>query len=200
MLDTSDARLRADVAELLERLTVSQAAPLLSARDASNDALTTAISNYKRGTPPFETDAAGQVQLWKWNDTTKKLASIRVPADEAQIMWIARLADELARSRPTHPVHQLQALVLRLESAGLASGKSITNSVDPAALARADSQVLSAKHWKQVFRTLPSLLWKPWHGSAIPAFCWRPAANRRRWSPRLKAPVAASASPLFTPS
>ncbi len=145
MLETNDAALRAEVVALLERLAVPQAAPLLSASSASAErVLATAIANYKRGMPPFAADAANQVELWKWNDATKSFASARVPADEAQIIWIARLADDLARIRPKNPDDQRQALVLRLEADGIKRGKAVAgNPINPTLLAHADPQVLS---------------------------------------------------------
>lgn len=120
MLETNDPNLRNDVAALLRRLAVPQAAPFLSTDPTSAErAVGTALSNYQRGTPPFAVDGDNQVELWKWNDAAKKLTSIRVPADEAQTIWIARLADELARIRPDNNDDQRRALVLRLEAAGL---------------------------------------------------------------------------------
>jgi hypothetical protein len=143
MLDTNDANLRAEVATLLKKLAVPQAAPLLAASSGSGEkALATAINNYKRGTPPFAVDELNQIELWKWNDATKKLTAIRVPVNEAQTVWIARLADELARIRP-NAVDQRQALVLRLESAGLTGGGSVSKPINPALLAQADPQMLS---------------------------------------------------------
>jgi hypothetical protein len=143
MLDTNDANLRAEVARLLQKLAVPQAAPLLAASSGGGEkALATAINNYKRGTPPFAVDELNQIELWKWNDATKKLTAVRVPVHEAQTIWIARLADELARIRP-NAVDQRQALVLRLESAGLTGGGSISKPINPALLAQADPQMLS---------------------------------------------------------
>jgi CheY-like chemotaxis protein len=140
MLETSDANLRSDVATLLQRLAVPQATPFLLASSASAErAVTTALANYQHGTPPFGVDDSDRVELWQWDDATKKLTSMRLPADEAQVLWIARLAAELARLRPNSYADQRQALVLRLESAGIAaplpSGKGqaggALNSADP---------------------------------------------------------------------
>ena len=82
-----------------------------------------------------------QVEIWKWNDATKKLSSVRVPADQAQVLWIARLAGELARIRPGNYDDQRRALVLRLQAAGIAG--AATNSIDTARLAQADPRQLS---------------------------------------------------------
>jgi CheY-like chemotaxis protein len=141
MLETRDANLRSSVTTILAHLAVPQAAPFLVADPAAAErALVTALSNYQHGTPPFAVDEANEVELWKWDDTTKKLTSMRLPADEAQLIWIARVADELARVRPDSPDDQRRALVLRLESAGLNSkGKAQT----PKSLALADPQILS---------------------------------------------------------
>ena len=146
MLETNDARLRADVSTLLQALVVPQSAPFLAPDVASAErALATAINNYKHGTPPFAVDESNQVELWKWDDTAKKLSSARLPADEAQVVWIARLADELARIRPDSLADQQQALVLRLESTGLTKGAvPNTKVISTAALAQADPRVLSA--------------------------------------------------------
>jgi CheY-like chemotaxis protein len=145
MLATDDPELRADVAMLLERLAVPQAAPLLAAdSQAAERAVATAISNLKRGVPPFEADSNNQVEFWRWDDATKSLAVARLPADEAQIAWISRLADERARLRRDSPEAQLRALVLRLEMSGLIGAKSNASPIDPAALARADPRELNA--------------------------------------------------------
>lgn len=145
MLDTNDPQLYADVAHLLERLAVPQAVPLLSANSVNVDkSLANAIRNYRHGTPPFPIDESNHVELWSWNDGTKSLSSARVPADDAQIMWIARLADQLARTRPDH-VDQQQALVLRLEADGLARGKpQPAQPINRALLAHAGPRVLSS--------------------------------------------------------
>ncbi len=141
MLETRDANLRSSVATLLAHLAVPQAAPFLAADPvAAERALAKALSNYQHGTPPFAVDDANEVELWKWSDATKKLTSMRVPADEAQLIWIARVADELARVRPDSPDDQRRALVLRLESAGLTSKGGAQT---PKSLALADPQVLS---------------------------------------------------------
>ena len=54
MLETSDPQLRADVAAVLERLRVPQAAAALLSTDtaAAEQTLAAALSNYQRGTPP----------------------------------------------------------------------------------------------------------------------------------------------------
>lgn len=144
MLDTNDANLRAEVVTLLQKLAVPQAAPLLAASSGNGEkALAVAINNYKQGTPPFAVDELNQIELWKWSDTTKKLTAIRVPVSEAQTIWIARLADELARIRP-NAVDQRKALILRLESEGLTGGGSVSKPINPALLAQADPRELSA--------------------------------------------------------
>lgn len=145
MLTTNDANLRNDVATILQRLAVPQAVPFLPQTSVSPDkALTIAINNYKHGTPPFAVDESNQVEMWKWNDATKKFTSVRVPAAEAQIIWIARLADELARIRPGSTEDELEALVLRLESEGLTGSSAVANRINPALLAQADPGQLSA--------------------------------------------------------
>ncbi len=141
MLETNDTNFRTDVAALLQRLAVPQAIPLLPASSASAEqALRTALKNYQHGTPPFAVDDFNQVELWKWDDAAKKLTSVRVPADEAQIIWIARLAGELAHIRPDNYADQRQALILRLEAAGLTGKKA--NAATTTRLAQADPQML----------------------------------------------------------
>jgi len=145
MLVTNDPNLRSDVTTVLQRLKVPQAAPFLPQASMSPDkALSIAIHNYKRGTPPFAVDEAGQVEIWKWNDAAKTLTSVRVPAGEAQTIWIARLADELARVRPGSTADELEALVLRLESEGLTGGGDLTNPINKTLLAQADPSQLNA--------------------------------------------------------
>ena len=51
---------------------------------------------------------------------TKQLSSVKLPADEVQTIWAARLALALAQFRPENAAYQRQALVLGFESAALA--------------------------------------------------------------------------------
>lgn len=142
MLTTSDANLRADVAAILQRLAVPQAAPLLPTDTASAErALRAAIKNYQHGTPPFAVDASGQVELWKWDDGNKKLSAVRLSADKAQVIWIARLATELAHLHPDDYAAGRTALVLRLEAAGLTGDQA--NLPAPATLAKGGPQLLN---------------------------------------------------------
>lgn len=142
MLATSDPTLRAEVTLLLQKLVVPQAAPLLPADStATEHALRTAIKNYQHGTPPFPVDADNLVELWNWDDANKKLSAVRVPADKAQVIWIARLATELAHLHPDDYSAGKQALVLRLEAAGLAG--SGTAQPVTANLAQAEPQLLN---------------------------------------------------------
>jgi CheY-like chemotaxis protein len=142
MLTTNDANLRADVAAILQCLAVPQAVPLLPTDTASAErALRTAIKNYQHGTPPFAVDADGQVELWKWDDANKKLSAVRLPADKAQVIWIARLATELAHLQPDDYAAGKQALVLRLEAAGLAGGAA--DMPASATLAQGEPQLLN---------------------------------------------------------
>ncbi len=134
MLDTSDTSLKTDSAQLLASLQVSQAAPFLTGSDLAEreQSLVRAIDRYRQGTPIFAPNELGQVELWHWNDAAKQLSATRVPADEAQVIWTARLARELARLRPDNRDYQRQALVLSLEAAGLTAGASAkTTSTDP---------------------------------------------------------------------
>jgi CheY-like chemotaxis protein len=120
MLDTSDPALRSIVAGILQNLSVQQAIPLLPQTSQSAErTITSALENYRRGTPPFAVDEANQVELWQWNDATKKLSSTRYPADEARIIWMARLARDLGRYHPENHAYTQQALLLDLEAAAL---------------------------------------------------------------------------------
>lgn len=145
MLDTRDPKLYADVAGLLLRLRVVQAAPLLAANSAGADqALADAISAYRRGVPAFAVNEANEVEMWRWDNATHQLTSVRVPADQAQVIWIARLADALARVRPNNATDQREALVLRLESAGITAAKpGAPNAAVTTALANASPQLLN---------------------------------------------------------
>lgn len=125
MLTTGDPNVRAEVATILQRLAVPQAAPLLPLDStAAEQGLRTAIKNYQHGTPPFAVDADNLIELWNWDDAHKKLSAIRVSADKAQVIWIARLATELAHLHPDDFAAGKQALVLRLEAAGLSGDKA----------------------------------------------------------------------------
>ena len=78
--------------------------------------LLNAIRRYQSGTPPFVADDQNQIELWHWDDATKKLTSIRYAADEATTIWTARLALELVRLREANRDYQVQGIVLGLES------------------------------------------------------------------------------------
>jgi CheY-like chemotaxis protein len=118
MLDTQDAALRADVVSLLQHLNVLQAQPFFPATpSAAEQKLATALSSYARGTPAFTVDQDNQVELWQWNDATKTLTSARVPASQARIIWMAKLARALYQLRPDNPAYQRRALLLTFEAA-----------------------------------------------------------------------------------
>lgn len=120
MLDTKDATLRTDVADILRHLQVPQADPLLYADDPhSGHDLATFLYNYQHGTPVFEADADQQVELWQWNDATKQLSPIRLPADQAQILWMSKLARALSEAHPDNAEYRHRANVLTLEAAEL---------------------------------------------------------------------------------
>ncbi|HEY3393486.1 MAG TPA: hypothetical protein VGK58_12315 [Lacipirellulaceae bacterium] len=127
MLSTKDPALRADVSRLLTHLRATEAAPFLAARSASAErALLEAIENYSAGVPVFSPDEAGQVELWHWNDATKKLVSARYPADEARVIWIARLSRALAAARPDNREYLRQAWLYVAEAAGLTGGAKVS--------------------------------------------------------------------------
>jgi CheY-like chemotaxis protein len=120
MLSTNDPALRTEVASILEHLAPPQAIPFLPKdRATAERVLVDAIDRYSSGTPPFAVDENNQVELWHWNDTTKRLTAARYAADDARIIWTARLARALAQLRPTNSHYQRQAWLLGLEAAGL---------------------------------------------------------------------------------
>jgi CheY-like chemotaxis protein/HEAT repeat protein len=143
MLDTHDPVLRADVADLLRQLQVPQAQPLVTASDAAAEhEISTALSSYERGTPIFLTDQDNQVELWQWNDATKQLSSARIPAAEARIVWMSKLARTLTQLQPQNPDYQRRALVLAWEAE---SSKLTPRNwpVNPKFISRADPQFLN---------------------------------------------------------
>jgi HEAT repeat protein len=141
MLETPDPQLRSDVTSILEKLVVPQAAPLLprSIHDAEQS-LTAALRNYRRGMLPFAADENNQIELWRWDDATKKLAAARFPVDEARIIWMARLARNLTHYVPDNDVYAKQALALELEAAALTGN---ANSPAVAELQSADLGLLN---------------------------------------------------------
>ena len=135
MLSTKDANLRDHVARLLTHLRATEAAPFLAASSASarlsspksaERALLDAIENYSAGVPAFSPDEAGQIELWHWNDATNKLVAARYPADEAQVIWIARLSRALASLRPDNREYLRQAWLYVAEAAGLTGGANVS--------------------------------------------------------------------------
>jgi CheY-like chemotaxis protein len=119
MLDTSDPALRSDVARLLVELKVPRAQPFLVGPANSERELAAALHSYAQGTPVAIPDAANQVELWQWNDANKQLTAARLPADEARIVWMSKLARALAQLRPENGDYQQRALVLAWEAASL---------------------------------------------------------------------------------
>jgi hypothetical protein len=137
MLETSDPALRAEVAALLDRFSVPQAVPLLPSTSASAQrAMTSAMENVQAGVPPFSPDDADQVELWQWDDAARKLTSARLPAKEARIAWMARLARHLARLRPHDERLAREALLVEMESSqfspSAAAGESVKQALGSA--------------------------------------------------------------------
>ncbi len=142
MLDTHDTELYADVTDLLRKLEVHQAAPLVARNEGSPEqAIAAALSSYERGTPVFVPDADNQVELWQWNDVTKQLTSTRVPADEARTVWISKLARMLTLLQPNNTDYQRQALVLAWE-AETANPAVLNWPVNPRFVAQAEPHFL----------------------------------------------------------
>jgi CheY-like chemotaxis protein len=152
ILGTADDSLRSDIADLLAQLQFPPAAPLIASHlSMPEQALEAALERHTKGTPAFEADEANQVELWYWNDATKKLVSRRFPADEAQIIWMARLARALANLRPDMATHQRRALLLELEASGLIgasqSAKQLIETSDNRMLDDVLSDALAAGYW-----------------------------------------------------
>jgi CheY-like chemotaxis protein len=119
MLDSDNAALRADVAELLRHLQVPQAAPLIAEDPTvAERALTAAIEQIVRGTPPFAVDEHNRIELWKWCDESKLIVA-HVSADDASVIWMSRLARRRAQLRPENREYVRQSLLLGLEAASL---------------------------------------------------------------------------------
>jgi CheY-like chemotaxis protein len=121
MLSTNDPSLRVEVDGLLRQLRIVQAIPLLptTSLTSAERALTTALTRYAAGMPPFAVNESNQVELWHWDDAAKRLHSARYQADEARVIWSSRLARMLVQLRPENRAYQRQAWVLGLEAAGL---------------------------------------------------------------------------------
>ncbi len=121
MLDTSDIQLRGEVGELLLRLRVTSAVPLVAAGNSASGetALQQALADYQRGTQPFAVNEANHVELWHWDDATKTLSSATYSPDAARILWMARLARQLSQMRPDDRIYLRRAVALDLEAAGL---------------------------------------------------------------------------------
>jgi hypothetical protein len=118
MLDTRDPALRAVVIQSLQRLQIPRVQPFVPATSsAAEQKLVTALSSYERGTPIFVPDHENYVEIWQWNDATKQLSSARLPADEARIIWMSKLARALSNLRPDNPDYRRKALVLSWEAA-----------------------------------------------------------------------------------
>jgi CheY-like chemotaxis protein/HEAT repeat protein len=143
MLDTHDPIVRADVGDLLRQLQVPQAQPLIAASNpAAEREILRALSSYERGTPVFVADQDNEVELWQWNDATKQLSSLRVPAAEARIVWMSKLARTLTQLQPQNPDYQRRALVLTWEAE--ASNQTPRNwPVNPKFISQANPQFLN---------------------------------------------------------
>ena len=127
MLSTNDMALHAEVSALLVRLGVTQAAPLLPQSPATSEqALLDAIARYSAGTPPFALDEANRAEIWHWNDANQTLTAARYPADDARVIWMARLARALAQLQPENREYQRQAWLLGLEATGLVSSIDVS--------------------------------------------------------------------------
>jgi hypothetical protein len=147
MLGSKDTTLRREVARLLVESRVSQAAPFLASNsEQAEQTLQAAITSYVKGSPPFTPDESNQVELWFWNDTTKSLSSQRYSADEARVIWMARLASALAQLRPGNCDYERHALMTALEAVSFNSPPHVSTGAAPAIqklLASADPALLN---------------------------------------------------------
>jgi len=144
MFETNDQQLRQDIVQLLRHLGVAQAAPLILNNTVEAErALNQAISRYREGTPAFAPDEVDRVRIWNWDDNAKKLSVTTFSADDAQIVWLARLASELSHLRPDNRDYHRQALVLGLEVAASATTNSSIAAQLVTMLREADTNLLS---------------------------------------------------------
>jgi CheY-like chemotaxis protein len=128
MLTTNDPALKFDVMRILTSLQVAQALPLIEAEQSgpgspfaarSEQMLLDALRSTRQHVPAFPSDENDHSELWQWDDATKQLSLMKLPADEVQTIWAARLALALAQLRPENAAYRRQALVLGLEAATL---------------------------------------------------------------------------------
>ena len=156
MLATGDRALRIDVVAMLTRLRVIQTMPLVASDLGASPAaaergLADAINRYQRGTPALVADENNEIKLWSWDDAAKKLSVKKFSAGDAQNIWTARLAAELARLRPDRREYQRQAIVLGLEAARISGRRSspavdeLLSSSSPALLSTALADAMKQK-------------------------------------------------------
>lgn len=143
MLDTRDPALHADVADLLRELQVPQAHPLVASQGNIEHGIASTLSMYERGTPIFAPDQDNMVEMWQWNDATKQLTSARIPADEARIVWMSKLARTLTQLDPQNPDYQRRALILAWEAESTKHGPR-NWPINPKFISEADPQFLEA--------------------------------------------------------
>jgi CheY-like chemotaxis protein len=141
MLDTRDPALHADVADLLRELQVPQAHPLVAAQGNTEREIASTLSMYERGTPIFTPDQDNMVEMWQWNDARKQLSSSRIPADEARIVWMSKLARTLTQLDPQNPDYQRRALILAWEAESTKHGAG-NWPINPKFVSQADPQFL----------------------------------------------------------
>jgi hypothetical protein len=143
MIATNDSALKADVSRLLASLQVAQAMPLIEAEPArAEQMLLESLRRSRQHAPAFNSDENNLTELWQWDDATKQLNSVTLPADEAQTIWAARLALALAHFRPENAAYQRQAILLGLESAELLPGRPPNPQLEPM-VATADTTTLN---------------------------------------------------------
>jgi CheY-like chemotaxis protein len=124
MLASANGPLKLEVIRLLEAMHVTQAAPVIAATMHAPNAeqqLLAALQRYRRGTPAFVADADDEVAMWHWDDKSQSLSVHAYPGDDAQTIWMARLAIELAVLRPDIRAYQVQSLTYAFDAAMLAN-------------------------------------------------------------------------------
>jgi CheY-like chemotaxis protein len=83
------------------------------------------------------------VEIWQWNDATKQLTSARIPADEARIIWMSKLARTLTQLDPQNPDYERRALILAWEAESTNHGSG-NWPINPKFISQADPQFLDS--------------------------------------------------------
>lgn len=139
-LDSGDATLVAEAAEILARLGTPQAAPLLAvpalgggsaarayasltnespSREAAERLLGQTMEKLAAGVPVFDHSANGTITYWVWSGKPANDAGpipLVLTVDEANTIYMSELAGQLEQLRPDLPSRRVQALRLSIEA------------------------------------------------------------------------------------